>query len=110
MPEFYADRLFNALEKADPAPGMLVVSAPHAKPPAERRQARRVLLVIQRDEVETTALYLGVPTLVSVAEVAPSWLPITVAPKVLYLGGESHRNRLRALGMPRNGVLSLIHI
>ena len=29
MPEyFYADRLFNALERTDPEPGMLLVAAP----------------------------------------------------------------------------------
>lgn len=104
MPELYGDRLFNALEKTAPAPGMLLVSAPRDTPAPLPRQDRRVHLVLTCDEAGSTAVTLGLPTALSLAEVAPSWLPLTVPPEALYLGGEDHRGRLRALGMARNGA------
>jgi len=51
MPEyFYADRLFNALERTEPEPGMLLVAAPGMY---SAEFARTVVLVLEHDEDHT---------------------------------------------------------
>ena len=57
MPEyFYADRLFNALERVEPEPGMLLVSAPGMFSP---EFARTVLLVLEHDVDHTLGVVLN---------------------------------------------------
>ena len=49
----FADRLFNALERNDPAPGQLLIAAPGMLSP---EFARSVILVIEHNDMMTLSL------------------------------------------------------
>ena len=67
MPEyFYADRLFNALERVDPEPGMLLIAAPGMLSPDF---ARTVVLVLEHDADHTLGVVLNRRSEVAVANV-----------------------------------------
>lgn len=102
MPEyFYADRLFNALEREEPAPGMLLVSAPGMAAP---EFARTVVLILERDVDGTLGVVLNRRSDVAVQNVMPDWAELVAAPQALYIGGPVMLQAAVAVGVSASGV------
>ena len=115
MPEyFYADRLFNALERVDPEPGMLLVAAPGMYSPDF---ARTVVLVLEHDSDHTLGVVLNRRSEAAVANVMPGWEELAAKPQAVHIGGPVSPESAVGLGVTTAGVdisssphLSLIHI
>lgn len=102
MPEyFYADRLFNALEREEPAPGMLLVSAPGMAAP---EFARTVVLILERDVDGALGVVLNRRSDVAVQNVMPDWAELVAVPQALYIGGPAMPQAAVAVGVSASGV------
>lgn len=101
MPNFYADRLFNALERNDPAPGMLLVAAPGMFSP---EFARSVVLIIEHSDRMTFGVNLTARSELAVYNVMPEWLPVTAKPQALYIGGPVNQQSVVGLAVTKTGV------
>ncbi|WPF66146.1 MULTISPECIES: YqgE/AlgH family protein [unclassified Corynebacterium] len=99
--EYYADRLFNALERNDPAPGMLLVAAPGMESEAF---ARSVVLVIEHNDVLTFGVNLASRSDLAVYNVMPEWLEVVAKPQALYIGGPLQQQSVVGVGVPAQGV------
>ena len=102
MPEyFYADRLFNALEREEVAPGMLLVAAPGMYSP---EFARTVVLVLERDVDGTVGIILNRRSDTALFNVMPVWADLAASPQALYIGGPVMPQAAVAVGVTKNGV------
>ena len=102
MPEyFYADRLFNALERVDPEPGMLLVSAPGMYSPDF---ARTVVLVLEHDADHTLGVVLNRRSDVALANVMPGWEELAAKPQAVHIGGPVSPESAVGLGVTHSGV------
>ena len=103
MPEyFYADRLFNALERVDPEPGMLLVSAPGMFSP---EFARTVLLVLEHDTDHTLGVVLNRRSEVAVANVMDAgWAELAAKPQAVHIGGPVGAESAVGLGVTAAGA------
>ena len=103
MPEyFYADRLFNALERVDPEPGMLLVSAPGMFSP---EFARTVLLVLEHDADHTLGVVLNRRSEVAVANVMDGgWAELAAKPQAVHIGGPVGAESAVGLGVTAAGA------
>lgn len=102
MPEyFYADRLFNALERVDPEPGMLLVSAPGMYSPDF---ARTVVLVLEHDADHTLGVVLNRRSEVALANVMPGWEELAAKPQAVHIGGPVSPESAVGLGVTKAGV------
>lgn len=102
MPEyFYADRLFNALEREDPAPGMLLVAAPGMLSP---EFARTVVLVLEHTAEQTIGVVLNRRSELAVANIMPEWVDLMAAPQAVYVGGPVEPQAGIGVGVTKNGV------
>ena len=102
MPEyFYADRLFNALERVDPEPGMLLVSAPGMFSP---EFARTVVLVLEHDTDHTLGVVLNRRSEVAVANVMPGWEELAARPQAVHIGGPVSPESAVGLGVTAAGA------
>lgn len=102
MPEyFYADRLFNALERVDPEPGMLLVSAPGMYSPDF---ARTVVLVLEHDNDHTLGVVLNRRSDVALANVMPGWEELAAKPQAVHIGGPVSPESAVGLGVSKAGV------
>lgn len=101
MSDFYADRLFNALERNDPAPGMLLVAAPGM---LSEEFNRSVVLVIEHNEQLTFGVNLASRSDLAVFNVMPEWLPAVAKPQALYIGGPLNQQSVVGLAMTKAGV------
>jgi len=101
MSDFYADRLFNALERNDPAPGMLLVAAPGM---LSEEFNRSVVLVIEHNEQLTFGVNLASRSDLAVFNVMPDWLPAVAKPQALYIGGPLNQQSVVGLAMTKAGV------
>ncbi|KQB84675.1 YqgE/AlgH family protein [Corynebacterium oculi] len=99
--EYYADRLFNALERNDPAPGMLLVAAPGMESEAF---ARSVVLVIEHNDALTFGVNLASRSDLAVYNVMPEWLGVVAKPQALYIGGPLQQQSVVGVGVPAQGV------
>ncbi|WP_291314459.1 YqgE/AlgH family protein [Corynebacterium sp. UBA2622] len=102
MPEyFYADRLFNALERAEPEAGSLLVAAPGMVSP---EFARTVVLVLEHTAGGTLGIIINRRSETAVYNVLPDWLPLVAKPQAFYVGGPVGPQAGVAVGVTRNGV------
>lgn len=103
MPEyFYADRLFNALERVDPEPGMLLVSAPGMFSP---EFARTVVLVLEHDADHTLGVVLNRRSEVAVANVMDAgWAELAAKPQAVHIGGPVGAESAVGLGVTAAGA------
>ena len=103
MPEyFYADRLFNALERVEPEPGMLLVSAPGMFSP---EFARTVLLVLEHDADHTLGVVLNRRSEVAVANVMDGgWAELAAKPQAVHIGGPVGAESAVGLGVTAAGA------
>lgn len=102
MPEyFYADRLFNALERVDPEPGMLLVAAPGIYSPDF---ARTVVLVLEHDADHTLGVVLNRRSEAAVANVMPGWEELAAKPQAVHIGGPVSPESAVGLGVTTAGV------
>lgn len=97
----YADRLFNALERNEPAPGQLLVAAPGILAPQFNRS---VVLVIEHNDMLTFGVDLSKRSEVALFNVLPEWLPVVSKPQALYIGGPLNQQSVVGLGMTKQGV------
>ena len=77
MSDFYADRLFNALERNEVAPGSLLIAAPDLASP---EFSRSVILVIEHSHATTFGVNLASRSDLAVANVLPEWTELTALP------------------------------
>ena len=102
MPEyFYADRLFNALERVEPEPGMLLVSAPGMFSP---EFARTVVLVLEHDADHTLGVVLNHRSEVALANVMPGWEELAAKPQAVHIGGPVSPESAVGLGVTAAGA------
>ena len=102
MPEyFYADRLFKALERSEPAPGMLLVAAPGMLAP---EFARAVVLIIEQDADGTLGVVLNRRSDIAVQNVMPEWDGLIAPPQALYIGGPVQPQAAVGVGVTAPGV------
>ena len=103
MPEyFYADRLFNALERVEPEPGMLLVSAPGMFCP---EFARTVVLVLEHDADHTLGVVLNRRSEVAVANVMDAgWAELAAKPQAVHIGGPVSPESAVGLGVTAAGA------
>lgn len=101
MNDFYADRLFNALERNEVAPGMLLVSAPDM---ASAEFNRSVVLIIEHSPATTFGVNIASRSDLAVANVLPEWVELTAKPQALYIGGPLSQQAVVGLGVTKPGV------
>ncbi|GAA4796685.1 YqgE/AlgH family protein [Corynebacterium canis] len=101
MDNYFADRLFLALERNDPAPGMLLVAAPDMR---SEDFARSVILILEHSHYLTFGVNLTTRSEHAVANVMPDWLPCVAKPQALYVGGPLHLETVVGVGVTRLGV------
>ena len=101
MSDFYADRLFNALERNEPEPGMLLLAAPGM---LSDEFNRSVVLIIEHNEQLTFGVNLASRSDLAVFNVMPEWLPAVAKPQALYIGGPLNQQSVVGLAMTRAGV------
>ncbi|GAB3695772.1 YqgE/AlgH family protein [Corynebacterium nasicanis] len=101
MSDFYADRLFNALERNEPAPGMLLIAAPGMDSDEFNRS---VVLIIEHNEQLTFGVNLASRSDLAVFNVMPDWLPAVAKPQALYIGGPLNQQSVVGLAMTKAGV------
>ncbi|MDO5077619.1 YqgE/AlgH family protein [Corynebacterium sp.] len=101
MDNYFADRLFLALERNDPAPGMLLVAAPGMY---SEDFARSVVLILEHSQYTTFGVNLTTRLDVPVAVALPDWLGCVAKPQALYSGGPLHPETAVGVGVTRLGV------
>lgn len=101
MSDFYADRLFNALERNEVEPGMLLVSAPDM---ASAEFNRSVVLIIEHSPATTFGVNIASRSDLAVANVLPEWVDLTAKPQALYIGGPLSQQAVVGLGVTKPGV------
>ncbi|MDK4248487.1 YqgE/AlgH family protein [Corynebacterium accolens] len=97
----FADRLFNALERNDPAPGQLLVSAPGMLSP---EFARSVILLVEHNDMMTFGVDLTKRSEVAIFNVLPEWMPVVAKPHALYIGGPLNQQSVVGLAQTKQGV------
>ncbi|WP_075142921.1 YqgE/AlgH family protein [Corynebacterium pseudotuberculosis] len=103
----YADRLFNAMERNQPAPGMLLIAAPSMEDPVF---ARSVILLLEHNEATTFGVNLASRSDVAVFNVMPEWAPLVSKPQALYIGGPlNQQGGLKGIGVSAPGVDIVSH-
>lgn len=101
MPSLYADRLFNALERGEPSPGMLLISAPGME---SEFFVRSVIVLIEHNEALTFGVNLTQRSELAVANLMPEWIDVVAKPQALYIGGPVNQQSVVGLGVTRQGV------
>lgn len=99
--DFFGDSLFNALERNEPAPGMLLVSAPGL---LSFEFQRSVVLILEHDEDFSFGVDLTRRSDLAVANVIPEWAEAVSNPPTLYLGGPLQPQSVVGLGVTKNGI------
>ncbi|WP_041481129.1 YqgE/AlgH family protein [Corynebacterium pseudotuberculosis] len=102
----YADRLFNAMERNQPAPGMLLIAAPSMEDPVF---ARSVILLLEHNEATTFGVNLASRNSVAVFNVMPEWAPLVSKPQALYIGGPLNQQGVIGIGVSAPGVDIVSH-
>ena len=103
MPDFsYSDRLFNGLERGEPAPGMLLLAAPGMLSP---EFARTVVLIVDHGVNSTLGVILNSRSEIAVDNAMPAWVDLVAEPKAMYLGGPVGATSVVGIGVTRSGVL-----
>ncbi|MCQ9370154.1 YqgE/AlgH family protein [Corynebacterium sp. 35RC1] len=98
----FADRLFNALERNEPAPGQLLVAAPGLK---DEYFVRSVILLLQCGEEVTFGVNLVMRSDVAVPNVMENdWAELVSKPKAFYIGGPVEQSAAVAVGVTKPGV------
>src|SRR5699024_4733029 len=97
----YADRLFNALERNEPGPGQLLVSAPGTMSPHFNRT---VLLVIEHTDSMSFGGDLPCCSEVAVFHVVTDWLTVIATRQALYIGRPLMQQSVVGLAMTKTGV------
>ncbi|AEX70989.1 YqgE/AlgH family protein [Corynebacterium diphtheriae] len=97
----FADRLFNAMERNEPAPGMVLVAAPSME---SEDFARSVILIIEHSEYATFGVNLASRSDVAVFNVIPEWVPCVTKPQALYIGGPLNQQSVVGVGVTAQGV------
>lgn len=101
MADLYADRLFNAMERMTPEPGMLLVAAPGM---LSGDFTRSVIMIIEHSPQMTFGVNLTARSELAVFNVMPDWLPAVVKPQALYIGGPLNQQSVAGLAVTKNGV------
>jgi Putative transcriptional regulator len=101
MSDFYADRLFNALERNDVQPGSLLVAAPDMDSVEFNRS---VVLVIEHSQATTFGVNLAARSDLAVANVLPEWTDLAAKPQALYIGGPLNQQAVVGLAVTKAGV------
>lgn len=101
MEDFFADRLFRALELGDVEPGSLLLAAPGIDL-AER--SRGVILIVEQTVDHTIGVMLTRRGDLAVANAMPGVLPLVAKPQAFYLGGDSQQEAVLALGVLKAGL------
>lgn len=79
--------------------GRLLVAVPDLRDP---NFSRTVVLVLEHEEQGAVGLVLNRPSEVTIAEALPEWAQVAAPPAVVYVGGTVQRDRVIAIGRPRD--------
>ncbi|MEJ5997966.1 YqgE/AlgH family protein [Corynebacterium sp. H130] len=101
MEDFFADRLFRALELEDVAPGSLLLAAPGMD---LAFRSRSVVMVVEQTPERTLGVALNMRGDIAVANVMEHLVPLVAKPQAFYVGGEHNRDSIVALGVLKAGV------
>ncbi|AKK12179.1 YqgE/AlgH family protein [Corynebacterium uterequi] len=101
MHNYFADRLFKALERGEPEPGQLLVAAPDIP---DDRFARAVVLIIEHNEAMTVGVNLTQRSELAIYNIMPEWLPAVAKPQALYIGGPVNQQAVVGVGRTKLGV------
>lgn len=101
MADLFADRLFNAMDRNEPAPGMLLVAAPGL---ASDEFSRSVIMLLEHNPSTTFGVNLAARSDVAVFNVMPEWAPLAAKPQALYIGGPLNQQAVVGLGVTKPGV------
>lgn len=99
---FYADRLFTALEREEPAPGMLMLAAPGM---LSDEFARSVVLIVEHNLQHTLGVVLNRRSEIAVANALPQWIDYVAKPQALYLGGPLGPQAAIGIGVTAGGTV-----
>lgn len=97
----FADRLFNALERNEPAPGQLLVAAPGLDCDEFNRT---VVLLLEHDENNSFGVVLNRRLDLAVANVLEDWAPLVSKPQAFYIGGPLQQQSALAVGVSAQGA------
>ncbi|QDZ43646.1 YqgE/AlgH family protein [Corynebacterium sp. sy039] len=101
MSRLFADSLFNAMEKIDPAPGMLLLASPGL---ASDDFARSVILLLEHNEMRSFGVNLVARSDIAIGNVLPEWIDLVAKPKVLYIGGPINQQAVVGVGVTKPDV------
>lgn len=97
----FGDRLFNCLERNDPAAGMLLVAAPGMASP---EFVRSVVFIIEHDAHGTLGVDLTTRSQTAVHNVLEPWAGLMTSPEVVYVGGPVNPTQPVCVGVTKTGV------
>ncbi|MEJ5928496.1 YqgE/AlgH family protein [Corynebacterium sp. H128] len=101
MEDFFADRLFRALELGDIAPGSVLLAAPGIDLDFRSRTA---VLIVEQTPERTLGITLNKRGDVAVANVMEQLVPLVAAPQAFYVGGDENLDSVVALGVLKAGL------
>ena len=101
MEDFFADRLFRALELGDVQPGTLLLAAPGMDLDF---RTRSVVMVVEQTAEHTLGVALNMRGDIAVANVMEHLVPLVAKPQAFYVGGEENRDSIVALGVLKAGL------
>lgn len=101
MEDFFADRLFRALELGDVEPGSILLAAPGIDLDFRTRSA---VLIVEQIPGRTLGVILNMRGDIAVGNVMPQVLPLVAKPQAFYIGGLKNRESIVALGVLKAGL------
>ncbi|MFV8382150.1 YqgE/AlgH family protein [Corynebacterium hindlerae] len=101
MEDFFADRLFRALELGDAQPGSLLLAAPGMD---LNFRSRSVVFIVEQTPSHTLGVVLNRRGDVAVANIMEHLVPLVAKPQAFYVGGETNRDAVVALGVLKTGL------
>lgn len=99
--DLFGDRLFNALEKRHPDPGVLLVSAPDMP---DSNFARTIIYLVEHDVMGSLGVVLTRRSEMAVTNILPAWAPLMSPPEAFYIGGPVKPDTGIALAVLKKGV------
>lgn len=99
--DLFGDRLFNALEKQEPAAGSLLVSAPDMP---DANFARSIIYLVEHDPMGTLGVALTRRSEMAVTNILPAWSDLCSPPEAFYIGGPVKPDTGIALAVLEKGV------
>ncbi|AKE42277.1 Uncharacterized ACR, COG1678 [Corynebacterium kutscheri] len=99
--ELFGSTLFTAVEREDPAAGMLLVAAPGLD---NEFLTRSVVLLLEYSHRFTVGINLTARSETAVFNVLPEWASFAAKPQAIYIGGVLEQQAVLGIGVTATGV------